>query len=76
MSYQYYQTEMPIRLNNIINTIVEEIASDETLPEQSSFQLENFYNMASNEEKKIIDLTLIAICGWGFETLKEKSKGN
>jgi uncharacterized membrane protein YhdT len=39
-----------------------------------SGKLETFYHYASKEQREIIDMTLIYICGWSLPTLKEKVK--
>ena len=58
---------------NIIEVIVEEIATDQESTDKSSARLHHVWENAIPGERKAINEVLMCVCGWTYETLKDKS---
>lgn len=56
---------------DVINTIKKEAMSDD---ENESYNLLNYYRMATEEQRSIMDCVLVTICGWTMNTIIEKSE--
>lgn len=56
-------------VDNIIEGIHYLINNDDEDPQKQSDQLEAFYEISTDEQKKIIDNVLICICGYSLDTL-------
>ena len=56
---------------NIINLIIQEIQTDCCNTEKEAAYLKDYYDHATKDQKEAINRTLIAICGWSFDSLIE-----
>jgi hypothetical protein len=56
----------------LIDTIQEEMLSDDEDREKQSEYLERCYSESSEAEKKRIDDCFISLCGWSLETLLKR----
>lgn len=59
---------------NIIEIIINEIQSDSCDTEKEADYLKNYYEQATKPQREAINRTLIALCGWSFETLLEMER--
>ena len=58
----------------LIDSIQEEMLSDDDNRERQSDYLKEAYEDASENEKKAIDRCFTALCGWSLKTLLEWQK--
>jgi hypothetical protein len=63
--------EPPVK--NIMQAIIDAMVDDDDAYRQS-YKFIAWYEHSTDEQKEIIDRTLIQICGWSFATLLEKSE--
>jgi hypothetical protein len=59
-----------VMAKNIVQAVTDAMASDS---DNGSEEFIDWYQGSTDEQKEIIDLTLIQICGWSFGLLMEKS---
>ena len=60
---------MEDQINNLIPTLMGEIASD---GENESEELFNYYLGCNTQERAVVNNVMIYLCGWSFETLLDK----
>ncbi len=59
---------MEDQINNIIPTLMGEMESDR---ENKSKKLLRYYIACNQMEKAVVNIVMIYLCGWSFETLLE-----
>jgi hypothetical protein len=58
---------------NLIDVFSNAFYSDDQSPEKASEYIINQYNMASQETRDAIDMTMIALCGYSITSLAEQA---
>lgn len=61
---------------NIIEIIIHETQTDSCNTDKQAAYLKACYAEATTPQQEAINQTLIALCGWSFETLLVKAKEN
>lgn len=57
---------------NIVEWFQEEMATDDESSEKKDDQLEQLWEEADKQEKAVINKVFTVLCGYSFETLKQK----
>ena len=60
---------MTDKINNIIPTLMGEMASDD---ENESQELFDYYLGCDTIERSVVNNVMLYLCGWSFETILEK----